>query len=175
MTVINTLSLKEGNGVMVADAQASGGGRKMNTSDKLHLIGKDIIYGGSGPSFALDSLADKATGAYKGGGLREAARIVEGFVMDYLVNERNVALYANLGIRLDCVQTGALPDGRRLSDDTRSLAKQLLQQVSEACSLGILVSGREEDKFRTYIVMSSRAMDRFSTPNASIGSGADES
>jgi 20S proteasome alpha/beta subunit len=175
MTAINMLSVK-GGGIAVADAQASGSVRKTNTAEKLHLLPGDIIYGGTGPGSDLESLYRDIHANLQGKNtLGDAVDATLTKILGYRIDEKDRILKANMGITHSDLLAGTFTNGRPLSQDAVAAAKQYMHAVDQNTSLQIMLGGIEESGFGIYIISSDGVRVRVSTPNASIGSGTDES
>jgi len=179
------LSVK-GGGIAVADEQGSTEQRHTNQFDKLHLLttGKDgkVIYGGSG-------MANDVFGSIYNGSqdrifkeltsqsltIKEVSDIVRETIIKYYHEEKDAILRAQHGFSLQDLNSATLSNGRPISSGAIDSARNTLGSMMGHRSLSILLGGMHEDKFFIYGLDNGGHATQFVAPNATIGSGYDES
>ena len=170
-------------GIAVADEQSSNRIRKYNASQKLHVLNKNVLYGGSGPTSLIKEVYESSK--YEINKIKEDKgnisvadiyKTVSGGVINCKNDLKNRLLNYNMGIGLDDYNTGILTRiGKPLDDFIKNKASKYCQQVDEDMSMAILLGGIDSGKFVIYELDSIWSGFKIAGASASIGSGSDES
>jgi hypothetical protein len=182
MTVINMLNLGR-EGIAVADEQSSAGSRKFNVAEKLHLIGGNVIYGGTGSADLIRDVYEAAGGTVKSYlkehsqvHVRDIYNIVNERMIDATNDIKNNVLRTCLGITYGDLLTGMHSEtGRPLDDAAKQNAGNVLRERSDYMNMGASIGGIQDGHFEIYEVDTNGLGQKCSRPYSSIGSGADES
>ncbi len=174
MTVINAMSFGE-SGAAIADEQSSTPKRKYNVSQKIQPLGDKAFFGGSGPADFIREIYDESNSQIKGSlPIKEMARIVKDTLFEAKNQRKDDALRAMYDLSLEEIKTGvSRKSGMQLADLTNPV--NMLQQLEEQLSLGILIGGLSGNGFEVYLLSPQTGTTKISRPYASIGSGSDES
>ncbi len=175
MTVINMMSFGD-SGAAIADEQASGGIRKSNVADKLHLINK-VIVGGSGNVDVLNGVHQIVESERKGEpGVQELAYLFSQAATLFANSYKDSVARTQYGLTLDETLTGKRKDVPLDADVKKDITQMLRHLQDDLNSNSVLLGGMKNNIFQIYL---SRFGQGSSTeiswiPYFSIGSGRDE-